>query len=204
MTLKKKNDPQHVYKYALKNSIILTKEEEKVFIKDPFLGVRYSLEVKNERLYKDVEKYIYTYFTNNIDKIEKLIQIYKYFFKYIGKYGIVNKNKFLKTIPAQFLHTYAVFADEPLAITLERKMFNFAIKHKELWNMVEYSSVLMGKLPEEMHNYMIAQSLCETLKSQKSAISTYFKNLKKYKKMLIKLTNTLDKNMTIQQVIDSL
>jgi hypothetical protein len=204
MNPKKKHDPDYLYKYALKNYIKLTKEEEKTFIKNPFLGIRYSLEIKKERLHKDVEKYICTYFFNNINKIEKFLQIYKYFFRYIGKYKIPNKNKFLKTIPEKFLHIYAVFADDKLPPILEKKMFKFAINYKELWNLVEYSSVLMGRLPEEMHNYMIAQNLCENSGSQKSAIDTYFKNLKTYKKMLIRLADTLDKNMTIQQAIDSM
>lgn len=202
--LKRKTDPEAAYNYCSKNNIKLLKEEEKVFLNNPAWGIKYALDVKKDNLCPEVEKYVCNYFYNlsKKEKVEK--SLIQNFIKYFSKYKIPNEKKILNSIPVSMLHFYAVYGGKRLPLEFEKKMFNFAKKKRELWNVVEYSYALKTKLPDYIHNYMIAQSLCETIKSEQSAIQTYFINISKFKELLIKISSGFDKSMTIQEVIDSL
>lgn len=202
---KYKTDAMAAYRHSKKNGR-LAEQDETVFLSNPEVAIHYALDVKRERLSEQLENRVCEHYCKIAAATKKLDQSSKMniFFKYIRLVEEIPKkyeDQFLENLLPENLHLYTAYSKKRLPPQYEIKMLEKAMKHNNIWPLVEYQHNLKTKLPEELHNFFLAKSL-ESPNNQ--AVLAYFLNMKELKKELIKIASGFDKNISLQEAIDQL
>jgi hypothetical protein len=206
---KYKKDAEAAYKYAKKNNIIFSSEEENVLTQSPEVAIKYALNLKKERLSDFVNKKVFEYYSSLIKKTQKNkhSSVLHNFFDYLKMIKDVPdfcKNEILENIDPELLYIFAQILDNKLTEKYEKRMFQKCQQHNNLWPLVEYQFYLKTKLPDYMHNFMIAKNLESNCNSSKNAIEAYFLNLKDIKNILLKISLVFGKETKLKEIIEEL
>lgn len=205
---KYKTDPKAAYNYAKKHGP-LPEIEEKVFFSNFEIALDYAIDIKKSKLCSLLEQEIFKKYLKLIKKSDESQHeiILNNFFKYIKITKEIPEKyfkNFLDFTSPEILYIYASSLNANLPKKYEYKMFQKCMEEDDLWPITEYQYVVK-KVPDYMHNFMIAKSLEEKSSSNKNATLAYFLNLKKLKNILKKLYNSFEnKNITLKEAIDQL
>jgi len=164
----------------------------------------YAVKTKKSRLCKKAELNIcnkYLHACKTIKKNQK--NALHNFFQYVKLVKTVPKQKeFLKYLSSDCLSIYAVCTRKPLPKTYEKKLFSYVLKNKDdtaLWDLTEYQYLIKTKLPEEIHNFILAKSLTENMKI--GPIPAYFLNLQKIKNLLVTISERVGEDINLKDLI---
>lgn len=201
----KYKNPKSAYKYAKINGC-LSNEEEKIFATDLEIAINYAIDIKKSRLSDFVENKVFKYYLSLMKDKSKRFSTVK-FIQYLKMTKFI-PNKYQKTllenINYDLLYIYSKVLDQRLPDKYEKKMFKRCQKENNLWPIVEYHHAIK-KLPDYMHNFMIAKSIEETNHtSEKNALAAYFLNRKEIINLLYKLYEHFDKEVKLKEIIDNL
>lgn len=204
---KYKTEPSYAYKYA-KRKGLLNEEHEKVFIKNPKIGVDYAINVKSQRLFPETENLIFKEYCNlNIKNYDSNSQrnfldpIIRYTKQFGCRFSKATEEEFLSNLHPNVLVLYACAAGKRLDEKYEKKILDQAFESKKISPLVEYAHAVGCRLPEEMHNFILANYLD---KKDDLVLKSYFNYLEKIKKQLSKIASVYGEETTIKQVISQL
>ena len=164
----------------------------------------YAVRTKKSRLCKKAELNIFNKYLHVCKTIKKNQKNALHnFFQYVKLSNAVPKQKeFLKYLSSDCLSTYAVCTRKPLSKTYEKKLFSYVLKNKDdaaLWDLVGYQYLIKTKLPEEIHNFILAKSLTENMKI--GPVPAYFLNLQQIKNLLITISERVGEDIALKDLI---
>lgn len=181
-------------KYTDENEIAWSK-------KDPDFIVQYAIQTKKARLCEQAELNVCNAYINICKKIKKnqkkkLNWLFQYL-KFVKT--IPNQKELLKNLSSECLSIYAVSTGKSLPKTYEKKLFSYVLNNDtELWDLTEYQHVIKTKLPEEIHNFILAKSMTE---NKIGPTQAYFLNLKKIKNTLVAISEQVGEDITLKDLI---